>query len=73
LLFGFERSFSVRELVKVLPHKLGVIEIDRTRVRLLFGDADLGKEFDQYLRFDLQLACQLVNSNLVRVRHLFAL
>jgi hypothetical protein len=51
----------------MLPHKLGVINIDRARVRLLFGDTDFGKVINQYLRFDFQLSRQLVNSDLIRV------
>ncbi len=50
-----------------------MIEIERTRVRLLFGDADLGEIVDQDFRLDLQLARQLVNANLIRVRHSLAL
>jgi hypothetical protein len=46
-----------------------MIEIQRTRVRFLFRNADLGEKVDQNFRFDLQLARELVNSNLIRVRH----
>lgn len=67
LFLSFCSSFVVRQLLKVLPHEHGVINIDRTRVRLLFGDTDFGKVINQYLRFDFQLSRQLVNSDLIRV------
>lgn len=53
----------------MLAGKFRVIEIKRTRVCLLFSDADFREIVDQYFRFDLQLARQLINSNLIRVRH----
>jgi len=51
----------------MLAHKFGVRQIERARVRLLLGDADLGKVVDQDLGLDLQFSGQLVNSNLIGV------
>jgi hypothetical protein len=67
LLLSFRSNFVVSELLKMLPHKNGMINIDRTRVSLLLGYADLGKVINQYLRLDLQLSRQFVDSNLIRV------
>ena len=44
----------------------GLVVIQRTRVRLLFRDADFRQILDEHLGFDLELARQLVNSNLSR-------
>jgi hypothetical protein len=67
LLLSFRSNFVVSELLKMPPHKNGMINIDRTRVSLLLGYADLGKVINQYLRLDLQLSRQFVDSNLIRV------
>jgi hypothetical protein len=40
----------------MLSDQLCVIDIDRTRVRLLFCDADLGQKIDQHLGFDFEFA-----------------
>ena len=69
MLLGLSSGFGFRERVEMLASEFRVIEIERTRVRLLFGDADLGEEVDQDFRLDLQLAREFVNSNLIRVRH----
>jgi len=44
-----------------------MINVDRTRVSLLLGYADLGKIVNQDLRLDLQLSRQFVDSDLIRV------
>jgi hypothetical protein len=46
-----------------------MFEVERARVRLLFRDADFRQEIDQDFRFDLKLARQLVNSNLIGICH----
>jgi hypothetical protein len=53
----------------MLSDQLRVIDIDRTRMRLLFRDADLGQKIDQHLGFDFEFASQFVNSNLICFRH----
>lgn len=37
--------------------------IDRAGVGFLFRDAQLGEHVEDHVRFDLELACQLINSN----------
>ena len=69
LLLRFGRSFLRRQSPKILSRKLRVFEIERARVRLLFGDADFRQEIDQDFRFDLEFARQLVNSNLIGICH----
>ena len=54
---------------KMFPRELGLVEIERARVRLLFGDADFRQEIDQHLRLNLEFPCQFVNSNLIRICH----
>jgi hypothetical protein len=70
LLVRFRGGFGVGHVLKMLARKFGVLDVNGTRVGFLLGDADLGKEVNQHLRLDLQLARQLVDSYLIRVRHL---
>jgi hypothetical protein len=51
----------------MLASEFGMIQVERARVRLLFGDADLGQIVDQDLGLDLQLARQLIDTNLIGV------
>jgi hypothetical protein len=53
--------------VEVLAYEFGVLDIDRTRVRLLFGDADFGQVVDQHLRLDLKLPREFIDPDLIRV------
>jgi hypothetical protein len=53
----------------MLAHQLGMVHIERARVRFLLGNSDLGQEVDQNFRFDLKFPRELVNSYLIRVRH----
>lgn len=53
----------------MLARKLRVFEIERTRMRLFFRDADCRQEIDQDFRFNLEFARQLVNSNLIGICH----
>jgi hypothetical protein len=54
-------------LAEVLPHELGFIEIERTRVGLFLGDADFRQKVDQDLGLDLEFAGQLVNADLIGI------
>jgi hypothetical protein len=49
----------------MLPHKFGVVQVERARVRLLFRDADLRQVIDQDLGLDLEFSGQLVDADLV--------
>jgi hypothetical protein len=51
----------------MLPRQLGVIQIERTRVRLLVRDADLRQEIDQHLGLDLEFPGQLVDADLIGI------
>jgi hypothetical protein len=53
----------------MLPHQFGVLDVERTRVRLLLGDADLRQVVDQHLGLDLEFPCQLVDANLIEFCH----
>ena len=62
LLGPFGRSRAAAEnLAQLLRH----IIIDRTRVGLLFGNAQLWKFVQQFVSFNFQLPGQHVNANLV--------
>jgi hypothetical protein len=67
----FRRGLLVGELVEMLAHQFGMLDVERTRVRLLFGDADFRQVLDQYLRLDLKLASEFVNSDLIGICHSF--
>jgi hypothetical protein len=54
-------------LLKVLAHQHGVLDINRARMRLLFGDADFRQVFDQDLGLDLEFPRQFVNANLIDI------
>jgi hypothetical protein len=51
----------------MLANEFRMIQVERARVRLLFGDADLGQKVDQDFRLDLQLSRQLIDTNLIGV------
>jgi hypothetical protein len=51
----------------MLPHLLGMMQIERTRVGLLVRDADLRQEIDQHLGLDLEFPCQLIDADLIGV------
>jgi hypothetical protein len=69
LRFGFLLRFGGRfrrgEPLEMLPHKFGVVQVERARVRLLFRDADLRQVIDQDLGLDLEFSGQLVDADLV--------
>lgn len=66
---GLRGRFFLSQRVEVLTHKFGMIEIERARVRFLLRDANLGEVLDQDFGLDLELPGQLINSDLVRIRH----
>jgi hypothetical protein len=49
---------------KEFAHTLGFVDLDGTRVGLLFGDADFRQGFKNLSTLDFQLARQIVDSNL---------
>ena len=70
--FGFAADFAasaaascVGQLLKMLAHQLGVLDIDRARMRLLLGDADLRQVVDQHLGLDLEFPRQFVDADLI--------
>ncbi len=58
------RRHSLAMSGKVLPHLLRFVRFDGTGVGLLFGDANGGKEIEDFLALDFQLPRQIVDSNL---------
>lgn len=68
-LFGFGSRFFVGEILEVLPGEFGVSDVDRTRVGLLLGNADFRQIVDEDFCLDFQLASELIDSNLIGVRH----
>jgi hypothetical protein len=51
----------------MFAYEFRFVEVERARVRFLFGYADFGQVVDQDFRLDLKLPGQLVNSNLIWV------
>jgi len=51
----------------MFPNEFGVLDVERTRVRLLFTDADLRQKVDQDFGLDFKLSRQFIDSDLVRV------
>ncbi len=49
---------------EMFPNGVGQIVVERTRMRLLVVNADLGQKVDDLAGLDLQLSRELVNSNL---------
>jgi len=84
LLFNLLRLFHCRDQptafrlsdafsVNALPYQLGNRLIDRTGVRLLFGDADLRQHFYDHVRWNLQLPRQLVDADFAHIQDCNAL
>lgn len=46
-----------------------MLQVNRTRVRLFFRDADFRQELDQDLGLDLQFACQFIDTDLIGICH----
>jgi hypothetical protein len=53
----------------MFPDEVRVLQIERTRVRLLFRDADFGQVVDQDLGLDLEFTRQLINADLIWICH----
>jgi hypothetical protein len=51
--------------MEMLPRQLGVLDIERARVRLLVLDADLRQVVDQHLGLDLEFPRQFIDTNLI--------
>ncbi len=66
---GFGSFFCCRQAAKMLPHPLGMHEVDRARVRLLFSNTSFWEVLDQDLRLDLEFSGQFVNSDLIGICH----
>jgi hypothetical protein len=65
----FLGGFRVGHSAKVFAHFDGCGYLDRTRVRLFLGNAGVGQIVNDGLRFDLELASQFVDSDLIRIGH----
>ena len=61
--FRLSYAFSV----DAFPYQLRNRLIDRTGVRLLFGDADLRQHFYDHVRWNLQLPRQLVDADFAHI------
>jgi hypothetical protein len=60
----FRGNFRRCQTEEVFPRQLGVLDINRARVRLLFLDADLRQVVNQHLGLDLEFPRQLVQPDL---------
>jgi len=49
---------------KSLAHQFGFVVFQRTGMRLLLGNADLGQDVKNGFTLDLQLTGQIIDSNL---------
>jgi hypothetical protein len=47
--------------------QLGMLDIERARMRLFLRDADLWEKIDQHLGLDLKLPRQFVDANLIGI------
>jgi len=66
---GLGGSISLRLSPDGAAHFFSNINRDRTGVSFLLGDTEAGQKVNDGLGFDLELAGQLVNSNLISVGH----
>jgi hypothetical protein len=53
----------------MLAHQFRVLQVNRARVRLFFGDAGFREVINQDFRLDLQFPRQLVNPDLIGICH----
>ena len=65
----FRLCFRFSDTLNLLAHFLRDVHRNRTRVRLLFRNAVAGQKINDRLGLDLQLAGQLVDSDLICVCH----
>ncbi len=68
-LLGFRCFFRCGHIAKMLANALRVHQVDRTRMRLLFGDASFWEVLDQDFRLDLEFSSQFINPNLIGICH----
>jgi hypothetical protein len=66
---GFRAGFRVGESLKVPAYFFRYVYRNRTGVRFLFRDAVSRQKVNDRFGFDLQLAGQLVNADLICVAH----
>jgi hypothetical protein len=64
-LLRFGSCFCGGEPLEMLPHKFGVVQVERARVRLLVLDADLRQVIDQHLGLYLEFSGQFIDADLV--------
>jgi len=74
LLFGFlcanwRGSRLMLAPLQLAAHLFGNVNVNRARVRLLFGDAEAGQKVENGLRFDLEFAGQFVDPDLRVLGH----
>jgi hypothetical protein len=66
---GFRLRFGFGDSLNLLAHFFCHIGRNRARMGLLFRDAIPGQKVNDGFGLDLQLAGQLINSDLIRVGH----
>ena len=66
---GFRLSFGFRDPLNRFANFFRDIDRNRARMRFLFRDAESGQKINDGLGLDLQLAGQLVDSDLICVGH----
>lgn len=64
---SFSRSFLFNKLLKVLPHQYGVLDIERTGMRLFIIDANFRQVINQDFGLDLEFPRQFVNADLIGI------
>jgi hypothetical protein len=67
--FRFRCFFRRRQIAKMLAHPFRMHQVDRTRVRLFFGDASFWEVLDQDFRLDLEFSSQFINPDLIGICH----
>jgi hypothetical protein len=70
---GLRSSIGLRLSLNGAANFLRNIHGNGTGVRLFFRDTEAGQKVNNSLRFDFELAGQLVDSNLISVGHAFRL
>jgi hypothetical protein len=67
---GFGRlryRFRVGNLAKMLAGQLGMLDVERTRMRLFLRDANLREKIDQHLGLNLKFSRQFVDTDLIGI------
>jgi hypothetical protein len=65
----FGSRFRIGEFAEMLAHLFRCGKINRARMRFFLSDAGIGQIVDDDFCLHLELACQLVDSDLIRVGH----